>query len=422
MIPAATTTLAVTTTALEAASTDVESLLHLADARNPLVWLRYGEGLIGSGEALRLSFTGPHRFTDAAAAWRAVVSNATIDDQVGVPGTGLVAFGSFAFAAGSSATSTLVVPHVIIGRREGRAWLTRITLRNSNGSAAPEVDAYTPIGTPPGPAYPLEFIRGTLDAAGYASAVRTAVARIAAGELGKVVLARDIFAPIPEDADLRHPLLRLATSYPDTWTFALDGLIGSSPETLVRVDHKAVSARVLAGSTGRQIDPDADRQAAAALLGSAKNREEHGFAVRSILESLSPHTSALKVSEEPFTLRLPNIWHLASDLEGVLGGGSSSLDLLSALHPTAAVAGTPTAAALNVIDDLEPFDRGLYAGPVGWVDARGDGEWAVALRCGQVADGRVTAYAGCGIVAGSEPQRELAETRLKFRPIVDAFA
>lgn len=422
MIPAATSTLAVTTTALASASEDLEALLPLADARNPLVWLRHGEGLIGCGEALRLSFTGPDRFTDAAAAWRAVVGNATIDDQVGLPGTGLVAFGSFAFAAGSAATSTLLVPDVIIGRRGGRAWLTRITMRDATESDGPGSDAGIPGATPPGPAYPLEFIRGTLDAAGYAQAVRTAVTRITAGELGKVVLARDIFAPIPEDADLRHPLLRLATSYPDTWTFAFDGLLGSSPETLVRVDHKAVSARVLAGSTGRQIDPDADLRAAAALVDSEKNREEHGFAVRSILESLGRHTSALRVSEEPFALRLPNIWHLASDLEGVLAGGSSSLDLLGALHPTAAVAGTPTAAALAVIDELEPFDRGLYAGPVGWVDARGDGEWAVALRCGQVADGRVTAYAGCGIVAGSEPQRELAETRLKFRPIVDAFA
>ncbi len=191
------------------------------------------------------------------------------------------------------------------------AWLTRIALRHEHGSDAVE----TPRLRGDGPAYPLEFIRGTLDAAGYAHAVRAAVGRIEAGDVGKVVLARDIFAPIPADADLRHPLRRLATSYPDTWTFALDGLIGSSPETLVRVDHKAVSARVLAGSTGRRTEPGADRRAAEELADSEKNRQEHGFAVRSILESLGRHTSALTVSD-PFTLRLPNIWHLASDLDG----------------------------------------------------------------------------------------------------------
>ena len=420
MIPAATSTLAVTTTALLSEAPGLEQILALADPQNPLVWLRHGEGLIGSGEALRLTFRGPDRFAEAAAAWREVVEQAEIDDQVQVPGTGLVAFGAFAFAAGSAATSTLLVPEAIIGHRNGRTWLTRIKLRGEPSRW--DSPATAPMPAPPGPAYPLEFIRGTLDAAGYARAVRSAVDRITAGDLGKVVLARDIFAPIPADADLRHPLLRLASRYPDTWTFALDGLIGSSPETLVRVDNKAVSARVLAGSTGRRIDPEADRRAAEGLAGSVKNLEEHGFAVRSILESLGRHTSALTVSAEPFALRLPNIWHLASDLEGVLADGSSSLDLLGALHPTAAVAGTPTVAALALIDELEPFDRGLYAGPVGWVDAQGDGEFAIALRCGRVADGRVTAYAGCGIVAGSEPQRELAETRLKFRPIVDAFA
>ncbi|THG31141.1 isochorismate synthase [Naasia lichenicola] len=409
--------MAVTTTALPIEAHELESLLALADPQNPLIWLRHGEGMIGLGEALRLSFEGPERFADAASAWRAVVGQAEIDDRVGVPGTGLVAFGSFAFAAGSAAASTLLVPRTIVGHRDGVSWLTRIALRDELGSDPAE----TPTPHEDGPAYPLEFIRGTLDAAGYARAVRAAVGRIEAGDVGKVVLARDIFAPIPADADLRHPLRRLATSYPDTWTFALDGLIGSSPETLVRVDHKAVSARVLAGSTGRRTDAAADRRAAEELADSEKNQQEHGFAVRSILESLGRHTSALTVSD-PFTLRLPNIWHLASDLDGILADGSSSLDLLGALHPTAAVAGTPTPAALDLIDELEPFDRGVYAGPVGWVDARGDGEWAIALRCGVVADGRVTAYAGCGIVAGSEPQRELAETRLKFRPIVDAFA
>jgi menaquinone-specific isochorismate synthase len=140
------------------------------------------------------------------------------------------------------------------------------------------------------------------------------------------------------------------------------------------------------------------------------------------MSALDPHSSVLTRSEIPFALKLPNLWHLASDVEGTLSDGSSSLDLIAALHPTAAVAGTPTLEALDLIHQLEPFDRGRYAGPIGWVDANGDGKWAVALRGAHVSStGRVTAYAGAGIVSGSDGPHELAETKMKFRPIVEAF-
>jgi menaquinone-specific isochorismate synthase len=166
----------------------------------------------------------------------------------------------------------------------------------------------------------------------------------------------------------------------------------------------------------------ADTEAALALATSTKDGDEHEFAVQSVLQSLRPHTSHITTSEIPFTVKLPNLWHLATDLEGTLSDGSTSLDLIAALHPTAAVAGTPTQRALALIRELEPFDRGRYAGPVGWVGADGDGEWAIALRCAQVGpDGDVTAYAGCGIVLDSDPEKELAETRMKFRPVVEAF-
>ena len=173
-------------------------------------------------------------------------------------------------------------------------------------------------------------------------------------------------------------------------------------------------------SRGR--DAEADHEAAIALATSAKDLDEHRFAVASVVQSLQPHTRTLITSEIPFTLKLPNLWHLATDVEGILSDGSTSLDLIAALHPTAAVAGAPTATALAVIDELEPFDRGRYAGPVGWVGADGDGEWAVALRCAQIAEnGDITAYAGAGIVAESNPDREFIETKMKFRPIVEAF-
>jgi menaquinone-specific isochorismate synthase len=179
---------------------------------------------------------------------------------------------------------------------------------------------------------------------------------------------------------------------------------------------------VLAGTIARGTDADSDHDAAIALATSHKDQDEHAFAVQSVLGALRPHSPDLATSELPFTLKLPNLWHLATDVAGNLNDGSTSLDLIDALHPTAAVAGAPTADAIDLIDELEPFDRGRYAGPVGWVGADGDGEWAIALRCAQVSpNGNLTAYAGCGIVADSDPDRELAETKMKFRPIVEAF-
>ncbi|HEV7950628.1 MAG TPA: chorismate-binding protein, partial [Glaciihabitans sp.] len=205
-------------------------------------------------------------------------------------------------------------------------------------------------------------------------------------------------------------------------TFAVDGLIGSSPETLITANHGTVTARVLAGSTARGGDALEDQEAAVALATSTKDQDEHQYALQSLLTSLKPHSRNVTTSELPFTLKLPNLWHLASDIEGTLTHGATSLDLIAALHPTAAVAGTPTRAALSLITELEPFDRGRYAGPVGWVGADGDGEWAVALRCAEVStDNTITAYAGAGIVADSDPDMELAETKMKFRPIVEVF-
>jgi len=248
------------------------------------------------------------------------------------------------------------------------------------------------------------------------------VLRIRSHELSKVVLARELVGQLPDGADIRRMIDVLAVGYPDCWTFAVDGFIGSSPETLVTVDAGSVTARVLAGSAARGRDAASDEEAATALATSTKDQDEHRYAVQNVLASLRSHSPNVMASEMPFTLKLPNVWHLASDIEGDLIDGSTSLDLIGSLHPTAAVAGTPTTDALRIIGELEPFDRGRYAGPVGWVGADGDGEWAVAVRSAQFeTDGRVTAYAGAGIVAESVPERELLETRMKFRPIVEAL-
>ena len=386
-------------------------IIPLLSARDPLLFLRRKQGVAGIGEALRLEFNGEDRMRDAATAWRSIVANATVTDEVGLPGTGLVALGSFAFSRGSAATSVLIVPSILIGRRDGVTWITRINTETG-----------TPQPTAFGPEYRISLLPGEMKPDMFTAAVDAAIAAIKRGDVRKVVLARDLVGHLPEGADLRLVLSSLAMGYPDSFTYAVNGLIGSSPETLVRVDHGEVGARVLAGSIGRGSDAETDHDAAVYLATSDKDLDEHAYALASVMSVLEPHSSILTASESPFTLKLPNLWHLASDVAGQLSDGSSSLDLIAALHPTAAVAGAPTGAAMDLIEELEPFDRGRYAGPVGWVDANGDGEWAVALRCAHVSStGRITAYAGAGIVDGSVPERELAETKMKFRPVVEAF-
>ncbi|MFS0895474.1 isochorismate synthase [Microbacterium sp. 179-I 3D3 NHS] len=401
----------------------VEDLLAFADPARPIAWLRRGDGIVSLGAPLaevRPGVDGAPRSAALATVWRGMSAEARIDDAVGLPGTGLVAFGALPFDERSPADSVLVVPSEVVGRRGDRFWHTRIRL------AAAPVDASPPRPHPYGPHWSGTVGPGAQTAQGYQDSVRTALGRIAAGELSKVVLARDLSGSIPAGSDLRRLVRALATGYPDTWAFAVDGLIGASPETLVTVQDGTVTARVLAGTIGRGADADADTAASARLASSTKDLDEHQYAVQSVLASLRPHTRALAASEQPFLLKLPNLFHLATDVEGELDEGGSALDLVRALHPTAAVAGTPTGAAVAAIRDLEPFDRGRYAGPVGWVDAAGNGEWAIALRCAQfiptAEDIRVTAYAGAGIVAGSDPESELLETRVKFRPLVDALA
>ncbi|MEO8263223.1 MAG: isochorismate synthase [Pseudolysinimonas sp.] len=391
---------------------EIASLLPLLDAQHPLLFMRRGEGIAGLGEAARLEFRGPDRIRDAAAAWKEIAAASTVRDEVGRSGSGLVAFGAFSFADDSACASVLIVPRVVVGRRDGVSWVTRI-------DGATDAVAATAMG----PEFRVMLHPGALTPDAYREAVATAISRILKGGVEKAVLARDLIGKLPEGADVRRVLVDLALGYPDTWTFAVDGLIGSSPETLVRVNAGTVTARVLAGSAGRGADAASDTAAALALATSTKDLDEHRFAVESVLGALRSHARGVAASELPFTLKLPNLWHLASDVEGALSDGSTALDLAAALHPTAAVAGTPRDAALALITELEPLDRCRYGGPVGWVDADGNGKWAIALRAAEVRDdGSITAFAGAGIVADSDPDRELAETKLKFRPVVEAFA
>jgi menaquinone-specific isochorismate synthase len=386
--------------------------------------------MVGFGTAASLEFSGPGRLDAASAAWSSLVAASTVTDGVGVSGSGLIAWGTFAFRKTSSFVSRLIVPRYVVGVRDGMGWLTRIrpgdeqadVLTLDTAAAVVAELATTAQAASDSARTAVTFSAGQLSEADFRTAVSRAVARIESGDVEKVVLARDLTGTFSQSPHLAPSLRHLVDSYPDCWTFAVDGLFGSSPETLVSVHDDRVSARVLAGTARRGTDSASDLASAAALASSPKDLDEHGFAMRSVTESLAPFTSELTASDHPFTLKLPNLWHLATDISAKLTGGSTSLDLVSALHPTAAVAGTPMQVAVEVIDELEPFDRGRYAGPVGWIGADGDGEWAIALRCAQVVGNRVTAYAGGGIVADSIPEMELAETQMKFRPIVDALS
>ncbi len=417
-------------------------LLDLADPDSPLVWLRGDRGCVGLGETLRIGFHGPNRFRAAAGAWRAISDNAVIDDPVRMPGSGLVALGTFAFDDESDAESVLIVPEVLIAQHRDQWWITETSIIRD---PAPEAstdesldrDLTLPPAAPAGAWPGLELAPRTDDSAhavdpvaAYLTGVTEAVRRIEAGDAEKIVLARQIEGQLPAGADLRVPLARLAERYLDCWTFAVDGMVGASPETLIRSTAGAVSARVLAGTRARHAENGArDAQARDELLTSAKEQHEHAFAVQSVVTALAPFVTELRTSEEPFPLQLPNVWHLATDLGASLGERSSAIELVGALHPTAAVAGTPTADAVAAIAELEPFDRGRYSGAVGWIDAAGDGEWVIALRCAQLGaadpetgERTLTASAGGGIVVGSDPDHEFGETVSKFRPITEAFA
>jgi len=394
-------------------------LLDLLPAHEGHAWVRRGDGLVAWGVAAELHTAGVDRFTDADAAWAQATRHAVVRDEVGLPGTGPVAFGSFAFADDSPAGGTLVVPRVVVGRRGDDAWLTTIDVGAVSAPVAPRATE------PPEPPGPVEYRAGGLDPAGWRAAVAHAVAQIRAGRLDKVVLARDVVARTEQPLDPRWVLHRLADDYPSCWTFSVDGLVGATPELLVRSEKGLVTSRVLAGTIQRTGDDDADLAHAAILAHSSKDLEEHEYAVASLTRALEPFCSSTNVPETPFVLHLPNVLHLATDVTGVLSGeGPSSLALAAALHPTAAVAGTPTALATALLAELERMDRGRYAGPVGWLGADGDGEWGIGLRSAELDPRdphRLRLFAGCGIVAASVPEAELAESEAKLAPMRHAL-
>jgi menaquinone-specific isochorismate synthase len=396
----------------------------LPDEPGALSWIRRGEGLIGWGRTASCETEGDGRFAQAQAWWRDIIATAVVRDEVGLPGTGPVAFGSFSFDATSARGGTLVVPEVVVGHRGNRWWVTSISAGGESGATLPSPASLTP-GRPPQSPIDVRYADGAISPAQWESAVAVAVQRISAGELDKVVLARDLEARALQPVDPRWLVSRLVKGYEGTWVYAVDGLVGATPELLCRLERGLVTSRVLAGTIRRTGDDAHDLALAGSLARSSKDLEEHEYAAASVADSLAPHCSSLNLPESPFVLHLPNVMHLATDIAGVVADGSSSLELAAALHPSAAVCGTPTPVARELILELEGMDRGRYAGPVGWLDASGDGEWGIALRCAEIdpADpARLRLFAGCGIVAGSQPDAELAEADAKLVPMRDALA
>jgi menaquinone-specific isochorismate synthase len=410
-------------------------LLDYVVRDDSLVWGRRGDGMVGFGQAARFESTGPRRFAEARTWWSAVSSAAVSVDPLGLPGTGPVAFASFAFSFSSVHASRMIVPELVVGRRGDTSWLTYTT-------ADPEADLgiqaaeerlallLEDVSTEHelGSGAVDRLVAGTVSEDDYRAHVAEGVAAIASGQLTKLVLARDAVAELGAPIAVAQVLRELALRYGDCWTYSVDGLLGSTPEMLVKVEGSTARARVLAGTLDRASAPAGDTGYAARMLsGDEKQRHEHRLAIDSLTEQLGPLVDGMDAHSEPFVLELPNVWHLASDVEAKLavhddGSTPSALDLAEALHPTAAVCGTPTDVAGALIRELEGLDRGPYAGPVGWVDTVGNGEFGIALRGGVVeSPTRVRLYAGCGIVEASDPAAELAESWAKMRPMREAL-
>ncbi|HUG87072.1 MAG TPA: isochorismate synthase [Euzebya sp.] len=336
-------------------------------------FLQDGRGWVGNGVRLRFTPMGHDRF-EAATTWAR--ESLRGDD---------VAFASFTFTDADG--SALVVPEEV----------GRVQADDPAPPALRHVDSR------------IRYAGSSIDEVKWMEAVATATDRIRAGAYDKIVLARDLHVWADYELDPISLTRRLAARFPSCMTFLHERFVGATPELLLRRDGRRVTSVVLAGSAAP------DEASGRALLTSAKDISEHAFARDSAVASLTPFCTRLSADERPWLLRLDNVQHLATRIEGVLAADTHVLELVGALHPTAAVGGSPRDVAVADIRQLEGMDRQRYAAPVGIVDGRGDGTFGIALRCAQLEGSRARLFAGNGIVADSLPDAELAETRLKLR-------
>lgn len=388
-------------------------LLDVAGAGG-VVFEKGTDGLAGRGEALRIEIPrlDLEQLTKAQDALAAIES----DDDVRRPGSGAVAFATLPFDP--DAAAAFVVPEIIVGRAaDGTRWVT--TVGATGELPKPEIVAEVGAAEPRPSRYE---VAGVQDVEAWMQTVADATKRIAAGEFDKVVLAREVRVT----ADVALPRLallhRLRRAFPGCFTFAVGELVGASPELLVSRAGETVRAHPMAGTAPRGGDPTTDARLAATLLASSKDRAEHQITIDMVWETLLPFSSYVDSEPEPSIVAVANVQHLATMVEGRLSHPPASvLELVAALHPTPAVAGWPVDPALAYIAAEEGIDRDRYAGPVGWVDADGNGTWAVGIRSA-IVDGPVARlYAGVGVVADSDPQAELAETEAKLQAVLSAI-
>jgi len=397
--------------------------------------------LTGLGAAWSFTPTsGADRFAVSAAAWKQLVSEAVIDADPELPVQGPVAVAGFRFDPDQPPSdlwrdypmALLMVPRLLIVRHGDVTTLTVNGMVDAHSStltlgaaAARRLQAL--IGLPLRPRRPpLDLqVDVSLDPETWKAIVANAVSELRAGTLEKVVLARAVRLRSTEPFDTAATLHGLRRDYPHTFVFAVARggrtFLGASPERLVALRNGAVAASALAGTAPRGKTPDEDAALAAALLQSAKDRAEHAFVVQMIRSALAEYCDAVQAPSTPEIMRVRNVQHLFTPITACIRAGYDIFDLVGRLHPTPAVGGKPGPAALAWIRDHERLDRGWYAAPVGWVDARGDGEFAVALRSALIGRREATLFAGCGIVAASDPERELTETRIKLRAMLEAL-
>jgi len=344
------------------------------------------------------------------------------DDEVGLPGTGAVAFGALPFRAVPS--STLVVPEIAWGRADdGTRWVTTIGLADA---PMPEVEDLCAVPASPPAAIPGQIsVRPARSAAWWCELVARATKAMADADpdgLRKVVLAREVLVEANAPFDRAAILDRLRRAYPGCFLFHVDGFLGASPELLVGRHGDVVRAQPMAGTAPRGGDPATDARLGASLLASPTYRQEHQITIDMVHDTLLPWCSYLDYEAEPSVVGVANVQHLATLVEGRLSQPAPSiLELVAALHPTPAVNGLPRDLARAWIAEHEGFDRRHYAGTVGWVDGQGNGTWSVSIRCAEVQGRQARLYAGNGIVADSDPDTELAETQLKLQAMLSAL-
>ena len=399
---------------------------------NDMLFATDGVGIVGIGCAARIAVPRVDR-TQTAVAARAAFEPIDVIDELELPGSGPVAFGAFPFDG--RLDGELVIPRIAIGRNaEGTSWVTTIARADeepAEDELAEVLARGTRIGTGfardaglhPSSGSPSSFdIRPLRSPEEWCAAVTTATERLAAGQARKVVLARGIELITDRPVSPSAVLSQLRRTFPGSHLFSIDGFVGATPELLVERSGTVVRAHPMAGTAPRSGDPETDARLAAALLASTNTKDEHRHTIDMVHDTLLPWCSYLDEEAEPSIVAVANVQHLSTRLEGQLSEPIASvLDLVGALHPTPAVGGMPREAAIALIDELEELDRGRFAGPVGWVDAGGNGTWAVGIRSAQINGTHTRIHAGVGVVADSQAEQELAETRAKLQTMLGAI-